>query len=264
MKTSGAIEASKDPPLERTFQIRELKDGNAYIACIRRGELAKWFVKWSGGQLACNSSNAKTRLELAAESLRMELAKGGFPTDRDYIWIRKEEGDWRPDNDPDRYTDERPYELRSWHDQLIAVTEPLTRARIQGDVLDFIDQIQRQNFTNSTLWLVLQFADAWGQLQIAGELNNLAIDGAARKKALLKGGKARAKAGAKKLELVCKHTDDFWREKPAMRGNRGGTADWISVAVNEELRAAGERTLSTKRIADLITRGIGEKLLHIG
>jgi hypothetical protein len=196
--------------------------------------------------------------------MRAQLEEAGYPTDRDYVWIREGDGDWQPDIVRDPVPEGRPYELRSWHDQLVATTGPLSKARIQGDVLHFIDQILRHNLSEQVLRPVLRLAIAFGQLRISGRINRLAIDGAARERALLQGGRARAKSGTKKLELVCKHAEICWRERAAMRGNRTGTAELIAPALNKEIQAIGEKPLRLKTIADLISKGISGRLLQIG
>jgi hypothetical protein len=156
------------------------------------------------------------------------------------------------------------HELRSWHDHLIAVTEPLSEPRIQGDLLNEIDQFLRTNPSDGEIRQTVALMVMFSHFKIYGRINRLAVDGSARAQALAQGGKARARMGAEKLKLVCKHAEKCWQTKANLRGNRACTAETIEPAVNDELRALGEKPLRPKRIADLISKGISGRLLHIG
>jgi hypothetical protein len=259
------LTVSTEPPLDRDFRVVALEnDAVLFHSIIKRGLLSLEFAERSDRPLACNSDSAKTRLRLFAAHMRALLHKAGHPTDHDYVWIKVGEADWKPDNHSVEIADGQPCELRSWHDQLVATTDPLSDARIQGDTLDGLDQVLRRGLGEDVLGLILQLMTAFGQFRVSGRINKLAVRGAKHERNLSQGGKARARSGAKKLALVCDHAEKFWREKAAMRGNKTGSAEFIASRLNEEIRAIGEKPLRPKRIADLISKGISGGLLHIG
>ena len=200
----------------------------AVCSIIRRGELSEKSIQWSDGRpLACNSNSAKTRLRLIGSRYASRLEEAGYPTDRDYIWLREGDEDWRPDNDPDRDTDGRPYELRTWHDQLVAMTEPLSRARIQGDVLHSIDQILTKNLEEHVLRPLLQFALAWGQLRISGGSMIWLSMGPLASKRCYRVEKRAQKPGLRNLSWCANTPIAFGENNQLMRGDRINTAESI-------------------------------------
>ena len=139
-----SIEGS-DLPLEYTFKINEGDGVKKVDATVKRGLLSITF----GAQLdelgVTKGPSAEVRFKYLARFLRAALQNAGYPSDVEYVWISVAGGEWRYDQNHEDDLGEQPYELRSWHDQLVAMTEPLSRYRLIGDLLHMIDQLLRQN-----------------------------------------------------------------------------------------------------------------------
>jgi hypothetical protein len=157
-----------------------------------------------------------------------------------------------------------PYELRSWHDQLLALTKPLSRYRLVGNLLHEIDQLLRLNLNAYALGVCWDLMNAYWGFRVSGPVNQWATRGMRTEKCLAKGPKSRKMRGTVVLGVVCKYTEQFWRRKAALRGNKMITAEEIASEVNEELSSMGHRALRPKTIADTIAKGISGGLLWTG
>jgi len=140
-----SIEGS-DLPLEYTFKINEGDGVKKVDATVKRGLLSITFEEQLDEFGVTKGPPAEVRFKYLAGFLRAALQKAGYPSDVEYVWISVAGGEWRYDQNHEDDLREQPYELRSWHDQLVAMTEPLSRYRLIGDLLHTIDQLACTRF----------------------------------------------------------------------------------------------------------------------
>jgi hypothetical protein len=202
-------------------------------------------------------------LQLAI-ALRARLKHSGYPTDEEYVWISYDGKSWKPDETPDESEKGESVELRTWYEQLAAMTEPLSTPHLQGDLLHALDQLLRRNLPPDLLQDIINAMTAYGRGCLNGEVNRLALRGRETEKSLAEGPKVRGRRSAETLVVVCKHADEYWRRKAAMRGIQTITGEEIAADVNTELRSLGLKVLRAKTIADYIRKGISGQLLRTG
>jgi hypothetical protein len=258
---------SAEPSLEHMFDVTEEADGSTtFCSSIKRGLLSLDFVERvdEKGLVQRPPLSVKAKFMRLAIVLRGLLKKAGCPTDLEYVWISVAGGKWYYDKDPNEELGGQPYELGSWHEQLLTMTEPLSENRLRGDLLHAIDQLLRRDLKPDLLENIWSVMQAYGDARIAGKVNRLASRGMLAEKSLAKGPKARNEQATIVLDLVCKHVESFWRRKAALRGNKTVTAEEIACEVNDELRSLGHRPLRPKTIADYISKGISGRLLRTG
>jgi hypothetical protein len=250
-----------DLPLEYILE-PDGRDGGA----IKRGLLSLTFREQMAELgLTKDRLPSEARFNALAHMLRVVLRKAGLPTDSEYVWIRVAGGEWRYDRDNEEDLGNQPYELRSWHDQLIDMTEPLSRYRLIGHLLHEIDQLLRQNLKPQSLEICWRLMNAHWSFTIAiGKVNRWASQGMVAEKCLAKGPESRKTRGTVVLDVVCKHAEKFWGRKAALRGSKTITAEEIASDVNEELTRLGQKPVRPKTIADTISRGISGGLLRTG
>jgi hypothetical protein len=146
-----------------------------------------------------------------------------------------------------------------------AMTEPLSQYRLIGDLLHQIDQLLRLNLKPHSLEICRALIQAYSRFCVGvGDVNRLAPRGMMAEKCLAKGPQSRKTRGAVVLEVVCKHADKFWKQRPALRGNKTFTAEEIAPGVNEELKSLGQTSLRPKTIADKISKVISGGLRRTG
>jgi hypothetical protein len=160
-----SIEGS-DLPLEYTFKINEGDGVKKVDATVKRGLLSITFEEQLDEFGVTKGPPAEVRFKYLAGFLRAALQKAGYPSDVEYVWISVAGGEWRYDQNHEDDLREQPYELRSWHDQLVAMTEPLSRYRLIGDLLHTIDQLLRQNLNAESLNICRRLMKAYWKFQV--------------------------------------------------------------------------------------------------
>jgi hypothetical protein len=259
--------ARDEIPLEHLVEMFQDSQGNWRVTnSIRRG-----FISFDvsatvspSGQLYPSLSPKNQLLRLAIV-LRACLKHGGYPTDEEYVWISYDGKDWKPDNErPDEPEPGEPVKLRSWYEQLVSSTESLSKPRIRGDLLHALDQLLRRNLPPDVLQDIINAMTTFGRWCLNGDVNRLALRGRETEKSLAAGPKERGRRSAETLVLICKHAEEYWRRKAAMRGNKTITAEEIAADVNTELRSLGRKVLRPKTIADYVSKGISGQLLRTG
>jgi hypothetical protein len=255
-----------DLPLEYAYGLTEADGIQTFRASIKRGLLSLTFEERvdEQGLMKQPVLSAEAKFKYLARILRGALQKAGLPSDLEYVWISVDGGEWRYDRDNDEDLEGRPHELRSWHDQLVAMTEPLSRYRLLGDLLHTIDQLLRQNLTAGALNTCWALMKAYWMACLASSVNSLATRGMMTQKCLAKGPQTRKTRGTVVLDVVCKHAESLWRRKAALRGSKTITGEEIASEVNEELTSLGQKPLRPKTIADTIAKGISGGLLRTG
>jgi hypothetical protein len=257
----------RDLPLEYGLDVTEAGGIYAFRSSIRRGVLCLTLQHRVGPQGVIDEPDLPVHadFELLARVLRVALQKAGLPSDREYVWISVAGGEWRHDENHEEDLEGQPYELRSWHDQLVAMTEPLSQYRLIGDLLHQIDQLLRLNLQPHALEIYRALIKAYWRFRVGvSDVNRLADRGMISERCLAKGPETRKTRGTVVLEIVCKHADRFWSRRAALRGNKTITAEEIALEVNEELKSLGQRPLRPKTIADTISKGISGGILRTG
>jgi hypothetical protein len=262
----GQKTAPGDLPLEYTFDIAKADGILTFNTSIKRGLLCLTFERRMDDQgvIQRGPVSAEAKFKYLARLLRAALQTAGYPSDLEYVWISVAEGEWHYDENRDKDLGGQPYELRSWHDQLVAMTQPLSRYRLLGDLLHMIDQLLRQNLKSEALNVCWGLMEGYCSACIAGGVNSLATRGVMAERCLAKGSESRKLRGTVVLDVVCKHAEHFWHRKAALRGNKTITAEEIASEVNEELKCLGQKPLRPKTIADTIAKGISGGLLRTG
>jgi hypothetical protein len=257
----------RDLPLEYELDVTEAAGIYTFRNSIRRGVLRLSATRRVGqkGLIDDPASPAQADFERLARFLRMGLQKAGLPSDREYIWIRVAGGEWRHDENHEEDLEGQPYELRSWYDQLVAMTTPLSQYRLIGGLLHQIDQLLRLNLQPHSLEICRALINAYWRFRVGvSDVNRLTDRGMISERCLAKGPETRKSRGILVVEIVCKHADKFWSRRAALRGNKTITAEEIAPQVNEELKSLGQRPLRPKTIADTISKGISGGLLRTG
>jgi hypothetical protein len=254
-------------PLEHLVDIFEDSQGNQVIDCsIRRGFVSfKLSGRVSPSGRLLPSMSPKNQLLWLSFLMRACLKHDGYPTDMEYVWISSDGKDWKPDDKrPDEPEPGEPLKLRSWYEQLVSSTEPLSKPRLRGDLLHALDPLLRRNLPPDLPQEIINAMQTYARLCLAGEVNRLALRGRETEKSLAAGPQERGRRSAETLVLICKHAEEYWRRKAAMRGNKTITAEDIAADVNTELRSLGRKVLRPKTIADYISKGISGQLLRTG
>jgi len=221
---------------------------------LRRGLLTEEHrVRVRGAQvIEPPSVTAAGFFAVLAAMLRQHLSAMDCPTD-EHVWIRVGEDDaWRPE-DPEELVS-KPYELRSWFEHLQASTEPLSKPRVMGALLDAINDLERYNLKEPLLMQIIRFAKTYHDYNFSGMANELAATGERASHARASGPKARRKHSVLKADIVWQHVEQLWAADPRFRGDQSNTAAAIAQAVNKDLDAAGLHKLTSKTIADYIRR----------
>ena len=220
-----SIEGS-DLLLEYTFKINEGDGVKKVDATVKRGLLSITSEEQLDELGITKGPPAEVRFKYLAGFLRAALQKAGYPSDVEYVWISIAGGEWRYDQNHEDDLGEQPYELRSWHDQLVAMTKPLSRYRLIGDLLHMIDQLLRQNLNAESLNICWRLMKAYWKFQVSiGAVNRWANRGMTSEKCLAKGPETRKARGTVVLEVVCKHAEKLWFRKEILRGNKTNTAE---------------------------------------
>jgi hypothetical protein len=254
-------------PLESQLNMFQDSQGNlVFSASIQRGfvsiELSEG-VSPRGRLLP--SMSPKNQLLQLAFLLRACLQRDGYPTDLQYVWISYDGKSWKPDDErSDESERGESATLRSWYEQLISTTEPLSSPRLRGDLLNVLDQLLRRDLPPDLLQDIINVMQTYKRLCLAGEVNRLALRGRETEKSLAAGPKERGRRSAETLVLICKHAEEYWRRKAAMRGNKTITAEEIAADVNTEIQSLGRKVLRPKTIADYISKGNSGQLLQPG
>jgi hypothetical protein len=230
-------------------------DGDAVATMrLRRGLLMQEHrVRVRGAQvIEPPSVTAAGFFAVLAAMLRQHLSAMDCPTD-EHVWIRVGEDDaWRPE-DPEELVPV-PYELRSWFDHLQASTEPLSKPRVIGALLDAINDLERHNLKEPLLVQIIRFAMTYHDYKNAGRANELASTGEKTLRARALGPKSKRERSALKADIVWQHVEQLWATDPRFHGDQSNTAAAIAQAVNKDLNAAGLHKLTSKTIADYIRR----------
>jgi hypothetical protein len=256
-----------DLPLEYGFGVSEGAGIHTFRSTIRRGVLCLTFQHRVSPQDVIDVPDVAidADFEVLGRVLRVALQKAGLPSDREYVWISVAGGEWRHDENHEEDLEGQPYELRSWHDQLVAMTAPLSQYRLIGDLLHQIDQLLRLNLQPHSLEICRALINAYWRFRVGvSDVNPLTDRGMISERCLAKGPETRKSRGTLVLEIVCKHADKFWSRRAALRGNKTITAEEIAPQVYEELKSLGQRPLRPKTIADTISKGISGGLLRTG
>ena len=261
--TNSKAASSGGLPLTYASDTRLMSNGDyLVIAQTQRGVLKHTrLLRFRGDEVIDSVASPQAQLAGMADFLRQKLKQKGHPSDNQ-VWIRIADGDWHPD-DPERQVDE-PYELRSWYSQLLLSSEVLSDARITGRLLNAINNLEERNLKSTLLEDIIEFAFAYSDVSLGGQVNVWASRGQKVGRSLPEGPKAKRDRAAKKLRIVCQHAEKCWAERPTLRGDRSNTAAVIESKLNDELESLGHRRLKSKTIADYIHKGIAIEILRTG
>jgi hypothetical protein len=268
-RTHGA----KEPPLERCERVETDPTTGSEIRVVseKRGVLGWETRHYSSPQVALDEWSAtvpvKEELEGFCEHLRDQLEKRGLPSDRTPSWIKMDNGEWKPDRPEGIDRESRMKHARArWSHRLKELTEPLSKNRAAGNLLDALVEVLKRPGIDEHLWHVVRLMNAYRVYCITGNINNLATMGFKARKGRSDGPLARHRSGKETRQVICDQAKQFWSAHPLYRNDATNTAEQIAATVNAELLARkllsrGKTKLCDKTIGDHIRAGIRGKML---
>jgi hypothetical protein len=267
-KNKGDPNSGREPPLETSHwtEIDSETGGEIKVSLIKRGVLETESKTYKGKALQMRAEeDAKPlppRVAFAkyADKLRQLLSDAGYPTDRQPLWIKTTEGEWRPRDPTEPPTTDLVWEV-SWNKRVQMLAPPLTEASIAGELLSgLIDLLNMEGLNDDHLQQFLFVMHEYGRLQVAGPFNLSVHQALEAGKARSKGPEAIKKRADSVREIVMRHAAAFWEAHPTYVRDASNTAASIANAVNEELRLKGllpksKGKLSLKTIAEHVRKG---------
>lgn len=230
----------------------------------RRGILVeenRCFSTPKGMRSALEQLGASPREEFEAicESLRNFLNRNGLPSDRQPVWIKIGDEEWKelikcgdPPNDV-------PVQYARWSARLSMLTEPLSVERCAGEALQALAALLRCDATDEQLWRFRKVLDTYVNFRLS-LLNSMADAGAKAHKSRRLGPISRSTKAAASRQIIMIIAKDYWLSHPAYRGDASNTALAIAPPVNDELAKTGLRPLRSATIANHIRQGIAADL----
>jgi hypothetical protein len=242
-----------DPPLS-VYEVSHSYDraGRRMSMLMRsRGFLTDSVIRVGKNQAL--KLNGKLALNDLSEELRRELDAEGLPTDKSPVMPI--ELDYGYDlNELGHIADED-----VWIDCVRGSTEPLTRHRIAGDLLDALRRLL-PNLSDYQLTDVFQAMDQYALYRQVGKINSLAVAGELAKQFRAKGPQAKRAASRRLRELILRIAEEHWEVRPNSRGHTVKTAEQIADKVNQaraELNP-GCKPLAAKTIGDQLSVALEE------
>jgi hypothetical protein len=155
---------------------------------------------------------------------------------------------------------------QTWLCRIHRLTENLSEGNLAGSLLFYLNEMVKDRALTKhmlTMWMIM---DLYGNYKIA-EINSLAKAGAAANQARKAGPRTRRTRREEIRNIVCLHTEQYWRDHPTYKGDASNTAKCIAVPVCKDLKAKKllpTRGRAEKTIADDILAGIRNGVLQSG
>jgi hypothetical protein len=272
MRAKPVAGSSSEPPLQREERIEVDAETQTKIRVVsrRRGVLGIE-TRHYDSVFAFFREEAKqsprAALEQFCDHLRDILEESGLPSDRTPSWVQVSNGAWEPLSTSERNRADHRHALaaryQTWAKRLEEITDPLSKDRTAGDLLEALTHLIQRKGVDDHLWHISQVLIAHRRYCIAGRINTLAANGMAGQRARAAGPATRRERALEVRRVICERTSRYWVERPILKGDASNTAAAIADEVNIALRTKGllpskKLGLSPKTIGDHIRAGIAD------
>jgi hypothetical protein len=219
-----------EPSLEVVKELAFSKDGPVLVAHLSRGFLSDVRVITAKEERGPARLDGKEYLIWRSERLRAHLDGKGLPTDKWRVMPIELDRGYHPE-EHGVIADED-----LWLENAEEWTEPLTEDRLAAEFLHAINRALAR-FDEDQLRDVYRLMRLHHQYSMAGELNDLALEGQGRRKDRRKGPQSKSEAAHKLRALIVATAKEFWRVHPRLVGQLFNTAKKIGPDIDKARKA---------------------------